>query len=136
MAEEVVSLREYTEYVNCVLLEGAVGSNANNSACKLGLPRDTTSCHGVATVVRNSCGEVGGKYSNGEKMLGEGPGLYICSSALESIGGPFVFLLDRRRRRYIKVPNPIRNETKATEPTATPTITPVLIGTFVGLDVG
>ena len=67
-------------------------------------------------------------------MLGEGPGLSICSSALKSIGGPFVILLDRRRRRHKKIPNPTRNETKATEPTATPTIAPVLIGTVVGLE--
>ena len=67
-------------------------------------------------------------------MPGEARGFPTCPSAPKSIGGPLVFLFDRRRRRHRKTPIPIRSETKATDPTATPTIAPVLIGAVVGLE--
>ena len=67
-------------------------------------------------------------------MMGEGPGLSLFSFVPKSIDGPLVFLLDRRRSRHKKMPNPIKNETKATEPAVRPTIAPVLIGTVAGLE--
>lgn len=67
-------------------------------------------------------------------MLGEVRGFFILSSAPKSTG-PLIFLLNcGRRRRHKKMPIPIRNATKATEPTTAPTIALVLIGTFVGLE--
>ena len=154
MEEEIVSPREYVEYIDCLLLEGPAWSNANNRAWELELPElrpPTTESRLYSEISRGELGgELGGWYSNGEKMLGAGPGLSIFSfaifssaafsSALKSTGGPFPFvsLLDRRRRRYRKRPSPMRNEKKAIEPTTAPTKAPVLIGASVDVrpDVG